>query len=108
MNRSRTAPGTQSGTPLYQMVKQHILSLIANGQWDEDRRLPSEHELVAALGVSRMTVNRALRELASAEASFAEVALGLHYGTKLKLNSGKKNMKTMMITMNPILFSIML
>jgi GntR family histidine utilization transcriptional repressor len=54
-----------SGIPLYQMVKRHILSLIGDGQWDEKRRLPSEHELVAELGVSRMTVNRALRELAT-------------------------------------------
>lgn len=50
--------------PRYQMVKEHILSLIKTRQWAEDRRLPSEHELVARLGVSRMTINRALRELA--------------------------------------------
>ena len=59
-------PGIKQGSlPLYQMVKQHVLSLIECGQWGENRRLPSEHELVAELGVSRMTVNRALRELTS-------------------------------------------
>ena len=51
--------------PLYQMVKRHILDLIQNGEWQEGKRLPSENELVQDLSVSRMTVNRALRDLAS-------------------------------------------
>lgn len=51
--------------PLYQQVKQHILNLIASGDWAQGNRLPSENELVKELNVSRMTVNRALRELAS-------------------------------------------
>jgi GntR family transcriptional regulator, histidine utilization repressor len=49
--------------PLYERVKQHILSRVERGEWVNGARLPSEHELVAALGVSRMTVHRALREL---------------------------------------------
>lgn len=56
---------SEQNIPLYQMVKQHILDLIQNGEWGEDKRLPSENELVQALSVSRMTVNRALRDLAS-------------------------------------------
>jgi GntR family histidine utilization transcriptional repressor len=51
--------------PLYQMVKQHILELIQTGEWEQGKRLPSENELVRHLSVSRMTVHRALRELAS-------------------------------------------
>lgn len=51
--------------PLYLMVKQHILGLIDSGKWDDGKRLPSENELVEQLSVSRMTVNRALRELAA-------------------------------------------
>ncbi|WP_275791230.1 histidine utilization repressor [Pararhizobium gei] len=39
---------------------------IGSGAWDKSRKLPSEHDLVATLGVSRMTVHRALRELTSA------------------------------------------
>jgi GntR family transcriptional regulator, histidine utilization repressor len=54
-----------SPAPLYEKVKRHMLDLLASGQWAMDQRLPSEHELVALLGVSRMTVNRALRELTS-------------------------------------------
>ena len=50
--------------PRYRQVKSHILQMISDGQLTPNDRVPSEHELVAALGVSRMTVNRALRELA--------------------------------------------
>jgi GntR family transcriptional regulator, histidine utilization repressor len=53
-----------SGLPLYQKVKQHILDCIEGGQWRAGQRIPSENMLVDSLGVSRMTVNRALRELA--------------------------------------------
>lgn len=48
---------------LYQQVKQHILARIEGGELSAGDRIPSEHQLVGALGVSRMTVNRALREL---------------------------------------------
>jgi GntR family histidine utilization transcriptional repressor len=49
--------------PLYERVKQHIVERISSGEWADGTRLPSEHELVGSLGVSRMTVHRALREL---------------------------------------------
>ena len=52
--------------PLYKKVKQFVTSEIATGQWQAGTRLPSENELVRRLGVSRMTVNRALRELTQA------------------------------------------
>lgn len=48
---------------LYQEIKQHILDKIDGGIWQVNERLPSEHELVAQFGFSRMTINRALREL---------------------------------------------
>ena len=51
--------------PLYERVKHHILDGINRGEWPDGARLPSEHELRALLGVSRMTVHRALRELSS-------------------------------------------
>jgi len=51
--------------PLYARVKHHLATRIANGEWPEDARLPSEHELMALLGASRMTVHRALREMAA-------------------------------------------
>jgi GntR family transcriptional regulator, histidine utilization repressor len=49
--------------PLYQRVKRHILSNIGSGKWTTSMRVPSESELVKSFGVSRMTANRALREL---------------------------------------------
>ncbi len=48
----------------YQQVKDHITHRIRQGQWQPGDRLPSESELVQQFGLSRMTVNRALRELA--------------------------------------------
>ena len=50
--------------PRYMQVKSHILLMIGDGQLGPNDRVPSENELVDELGVSRMTVNRALRELA--------------------------------------------
>lgn len=50
--------------PRYRQVKSHVLKLIGDGELEAHDRVPSEHELVDTLGVSRMTVNRALRELA--------------------------------------------
>lgn len=49
--------------PRYLAVQQHLRDGIKSGQWTVGDRLPSEAELVAQFGVSRMTVNRALREL---------------------------------------------
>ena len=52
--------------PLYQQVKRYILEKVDAGDWAPAERIPSENELVRELGASRMTVNRALRELATA------------------------------------------
>jgi GntR family histidine utilization transcriptional repressor len=49
--------------PLYTRVKHTITLQIQNGNWPPHHKIPSESELVAELGVSRMTVHRALREL---------------------------------------------
>ncbi|PKE28664.1 histidine utilization repressor [Rahnella sp. AA] len=51
--------------PIYQRVKQAIIGQIRAGVWKPHQRVPSESELVNELGVSRMTINRALRELTS-------------------------------------------
>ena len=50
-------------SPLYQQVKDHILGRIETGEWAPDMKIDSENSLVETIGVSRMTVNRALREL---------------------------------------------
>jgi GntR family histidine utilization transcriptional repressor len=49
--------------PRYQQLKESIIARISNGELQPSDRVPSENELVGATGVSRMTANRALREL---------------------------------------------
>jgi GntR family histidine utilization transcriptional repressor len=63
MNPSLDADGKPGA--LYEKVKRHILEHIHSGEWASGARVPSENELVRLLGVSRMTVHRALRELSS-------------------------------------------
>lgn len=49
--------------PRYQQVKDLIIDQISSGSLKPRDRVPSENELVETTGVSRMTANRALREL---------------------------------------------
>ena len=49
--------------PRYQQVKDLIIGRISRGELKPSDRVPSENELVQAMRVSRMTANRALREL---------------------------------------------
>jgi GntR family histidine utilization transcriptional repressor len=53
----------QDSTPIFQRIKDYLLSEIAAGRWKEGEVVPSEQALVRQFGVSRMTVNRAVREL---------------------------------------------
>ncbi len=48
----------------YQKVKDYILAGLEEGTWGVGDKIPSESELVKELGASRMTVNRAVREVA--------------------------------------------
>lgn len=50
--------------PRYQWLKAHIVESIRAGRLRPRDRVPSEQELVQRFGVSRMTANRALCELA--------------------------------------------
>ena len=59
------ATNIQSDIPLYQQVKDYITEKINNGALKSGMKLESEAELVALLKTSRMTVNRALRELSA-------------------------------------------
>lgn len=47
----------------YERVKHYIVDRVMSGEWPPGHRVPTEQELVSILGVSRMTVHRALREL---------------------------------------------
>lgn len=58
-----SVPAAAPALALYQQVKDFIARRIQEGVWRAGDRLPSENDLVNQFGVSRMTVNRALREL---------------------------------------------
>ena len=49
--------------PRHQQLKDLIIGRISNGDLRPQDRVPSENELVESMNVSRMTANRALREL---------------------------------------------
>ena len=56
-------PLRHTDAPLYRQVKDYIIGRIVSGAWPPEARVPSENALTGELGVSRMTVHRALREL---------------------------------------------
>ena len=58
----RRRPSAAPAAP-YARVKQHLKDELGRGRWPPGGLMPSEAELVAQFGVSRMTVTRALREL---------------------------------------------
>ena len=60
---AKSGQARKNNVPLYQMVREHILDLINDSDFEKGGLLPSENKLVEQLKVSRMTVNRALREL---------------------------------------------
>lgn len=49
--------------PAYKLLKKLITQRISSGAWASGDAVPSENELTQALGLSRMTINRAIREL---------------------------------------------
>lgn len=64
MDTTTRRPSHETPSALYQQVKDFVACKIHDGSWKPGDRVPSEHELVAEFGFARMTVNRALRELA--------------------------------------------
>lgn len=60
--------------PRYRIIKDFIRSNIAKGTFPPQSRIPAENELAAQFNVSRMTANRAIKELV------AEGILSRHQG----------------------------
>jgi GntR family transcriptional regulator, histidine utilization repressor len=52
---------------LYKQIRGDIERRILTGEWPPGHRIPFEHQLMARYGCSRMTVNKALSELAQAD-----------------------------------------
>lgn len=57
------SPSRGRVVPPYRRIKEELKRSLARGRYPPGARMPSEADLVARFGVSRMTVNRALREL---------------------------------------------
>ncbi|MGP9633524.1 histidine utilization repressor [Halomonas sp. AOP43-A1-21] len=49
--------------PLYQQIRQHLLDKIQSGDWQLNHQIPAEEQLAKDFGVSRMTANKAIRDL---------------------------------------------
>ena len=56
-----------AGAPLYQQIYDLLRARIMDGTLALNDRLPAEQDLTKALGVSRITVKRAMNELAEAQ-----------------------------------------
>lgn len=65
VNAGMLRPMSKSDLPAYEQVKAWIRGHIASGRWRPGDPVPSEAALMGKFGVSRMTANRALRELAA-------------------------------------------
>jgi GntR family histidine utilization transcriptional repressor len=59
----RVFPRSAAPAAPYARIKQHLKSELGRGRWPPGAPMPSDAELVAQFGVSRMTVTRALNEL---------------------------------------------
>lgn len=64
LTKSTSTVGTKAkAIPAYQRIKDSILQNIHSGVWQAGDAIPTEFALADTFGVSRMTVNRALKEL---------------------------------------------
>lgn len=66
ITQSKDDRGYAPPKPLYEQVKSYVLQNIESGEWSAYFQIPSEHTLVREMGISRMTIHRALRELTQA------------------------------------------
>jgi len=83
--RSPIAAARRAGSPvsaLYRQLKAFVEEHISAGKWKPGDRVPSEQQLVERFGVSRMTVNRALRELAQEGLVVRHAGLGTFVAEK--------------------------
>lgn len=58
-----TTTGDAGRVPAFQHIKNYLLEQIQSGHWKEGEAISSEQALAKQFGVSRMTVNRAVKEL---------------------------------------------
>ncbi len=51
------------GVPLYLQVEQHLRQRVQSGEWQPGQKIPTEEQMCAAYGVSRVTMRQALARL---------------------------------------------
>jgi GntR family transcriptional regulator, histidine utilization repressor len=66
LSGDRGKPGA-ADQPTYKRIRRDIERRILTGEWPPGHRIPFEHQLMERYGCSRMTVSRALSELAQAD-----------------------------------------
>ena len=79
-------PPTDKSQPPYMWIKEAILKKIRSGEWRPGDSIPTEQELTSVFACSRMTVSRAMRELA--DKGVVERRRGV--GTRVAIQSGRK------------------
>ena len=67
MSLSADRDGAAGKPTLYKQIRHDIECRILTGEWPPGHRIPFEHQLMVRYGCSRMTVNKALSELAQAD-----------------------------------------
>lgn len=67
--------------PAFARIKEFILAQIESGRWQCGDLIPSEAALVKQFSVSRMTVNRAVRELTTAQVLVRKQGSGTYVAT---------------------------
>jgi GntR family transcriptional regulator len=67
---------TNSSKPLYEQIKEFILHQIHAGYFVPNTRIPSERDLSKKFGVSRLTVNRAIKELVQEGRLYVQIGKG--------------------------------
>ena len=63
----RAKPNAAGKPTLYKRIRLDIETRILTGEWPPGHRIPFEHQLMPRYRCSRMTVNKALSELAQAD-----------------------------------------
>ncbi|MCC8936528.1 histidine utilization repressor [Bradyrhizobium sp. Arg68] len=67
LTSARSKPDAGGKATLYKRIRLDIETRILTGEWPPGHRIPFEHQLMARYRCSRMTVNKALSELAQAD-----------------------------------------
>jgi len=69
-----------SSQPLYEQIKDYILSRIESGEYASHSQLPSERQLSEQFTVNRLTVNKAIKQLVDDGWLYIQIGKGTYIG----------------------------